>query len=209
MVLAAGARARLSMAHAEVPETFRREGAVQGGALASLIDEAAGVALLSSQQPGEPPRVVTVTTDLNVSYLDAARTDLLAQARVLRVGGRWCSSRCTCGMQTKRSLRRARDDGREPRGIMRPAQSDGDGSPRDEAVREAGESGGGVQRTTRWTAPALTSEVPRMVGSFVRKSAAKAKTATLPAARASRNAVGRDEYHHRVAGGSASRGRDR
>ena len=142
MVLAAGARARLSMAHAEVPETFRREGAVQGGALASLIDEAAGVALLSSQQPGEPPRVVTVSTDLNVSYLDAARTDLLAEARVLRVGGRWCSSKCTCGMQTKRSLRRARDDGREPRGIMRPAQSDGDGSPRDEAVREAGESGG-------------------------------------------------------------------
>ena len=86
MIEAGEGRARVSMSHAEIVETFRREGIIHGGAVASLIDETAGVAVLSLQAEGEAPWVVTATTDLNVSYLEAARTDLVAEARVLRAG---------------------------------------------------------------------------------------------------------------------------
>ncbi len=79
-------RARVSMSHADIVETFRREGIIHGGAVASLIDETAGVEVLSLQAAGELPWVVTATADLNVSYLEAARTDLVAEARVLRAG---------------------------------------------------------------------------------------------------------------------------
>ena len=71
-------------------ETFRREGVLHGGAIASLIDAAAGMALRTMRRPDEAPWRSTSTSDLNVSYLNAGRTDLTAEARVLRMGRNLC-----------------------------------------------------------------------------------------------------------------------
>ncbi len=80
-------RAKLSLPMAGHLETFRVNGVMHGGAVASLIDAAAGMALRTLKRPEEPPWRGTATSDLNVSYLDAAMSDLTAEARLLR-GGR-------------------------------------------------------------------------------------------------------------------------
>lgn len=78
---------RLRLALPMRPElgTYRRDHVMHGGAIASLID-AAGAVARTLQAPDEPAWAAVATTDLNVSYLDAATTDLLADARVLRIG---------------------------------------------------------------------------------------------------------------------------
>lgn len=80
---------RLRLALPMRPElgTYRRDHVMHGGAIASLID-AAGAVTRTLQTPDEPAWTAVATTDLNVSYLDAATTDLIADARVLRAGRR-------------------------------------------------------------------------------------------------------------------------
>lgn len=60
---------------------------VHGGALSSLVDAAAGAALLSMAQ-GQADYAGQTTVELNVSYLSAApgRGDLVAEGHVLRLG---------------------------------------------------------------------------------------------------------------------------
>ncbi|MFB6192109.1 MAG: PaaI family thioesterase [Haloarculaceae archaeon] len=59
-------------------------GALHGGVLATLIDHAGGAALRTElDRPSETPHA---STDLNVSYLRPATSDLRAEARTLRVG---------------------------------------------------------------------------------------------------------------------------
>jgi acyl-CoA thioesterase len=65
--------------------TVGRPDVVHGGAIATLIDAAAGTAVRSLRGEDEPPWA-QATTDLNVSYLDAATSDLVAEGRVMRSG---------------------------------------------------------------------------------------------------------------------------
>lgn len=60
---------------------------VHGGVLSSLVDAAAGAALLSMAR-GQADYAGQTTVELNVSYLSAApgRGDLVAEGRVLRLG---------------------------------------------------------------------------------------------------------------------------
>lgn len=60
---------------------------VHGGVLSSLVDAAAGAALLSMAQ-GQTDYAGQTTVELNVSYLAAApgRGDLVAEGNVLRLG---------------------------------------------------------------------------------------------------------------------------
>jgi uncharacterized protein (TIGR00369 family) len=78
---------RLRLALPMRPElgTYRRDHVMHGGAIASLIDAAGSVAR-TLQTPDEPAWTAVATTDLNVSYLEAATTNLTADARVLRAG---------------------------------------------------------------------------------------------------------------------------
>lgn len=78
-------RLRLALPMRPALGTYRRDHVMHGGAIASLIDAAGSVAR-TLQTPDEPPWTAVATTDLNVSYLDAATTDLVADARVLRAG---------------------------------------------------------------------------------------------------------------------------
>jgi acyl-CoA thioesterase len=67
------------------PELSQNHGVVHGGAIASLIDTATAVAILTLLEPDE--RVTTV--DLTISYLrPALEGQLRATARVLRQGRR-------------------------------------------------------------------------------------------------------------------------
>lgn len=79
-------RAKLRLPLAAHLETFRVNGVIHGGAIASLIDAAAGMALRTLRGADEPPWRGTGTADLNVSYLDPATSDLTAEARTLREG---------------------------------------------------------------------------------------------------------------------------
>ena len=67
--------------------TYRREGVMHGGVIASLIDSGAS-AVLTLQAADEPAWTGTVSTDLSVSFLAAATSDLVADARVVRAGRR-------------------------------------------------------------------------------------------------------------------------
>lgn len=66
--------------------TVGRHDVIHGGAIASLIDAAAGSAVRTLRAADEPPWRAQATTDMNVSYLDAATSDLTAEGRVLRSG---------------------------------------------------------------------------------------------------------------------------
>ncbi len=66
--------------------TVGRPDVVHGGAIATLIDAAAGTAVRTLRAADEPAWRGMSTTDLNVSYLDAATSDLTAEGRVLRSG---------------------------------------------------------------------------------------------------------------------------
>jgi uncharacterized protein (TIGR00369 family) len=67
------------------PELTRMEGIMHGGALASVIDTASALAVLSLLAPGEQ----TVTVDLTLHFLRPISSGTVrAQARVLRAGRR-------------------------------------------------------------------------------------------------------------------------
>jgi len=66
--------------------TFGRAEVMHGGAISSLVDAAAATAVRTLRREDEPPWRGLASTDLNVSYLDAATTDVVASARVLRSG---------------------------------------------------------------------------------------------------------------------------
>ena len=65
----------------------RRPDTLHGGVLASLIDAAGSAALLTTRADDDETWAGFASTDLNVSYLAAATSDVTAEARVLR-GGR-------------------------------------------------------------------------------------------------------------------------
>ncbi len=64
----------------------RRPGVMHGGALASLIDAACGGAVTTLRRADDDTWTGQATTDLNITYLNAATTDVLAEGRVLRSG---------------------------------------------------------------------------------------------------------------------------
>lgn len=65
--------------------TANAGGTLHGGVIATLVDEAGTVAIMTVDREARPG----VTTDLNVSYFAAGRsgTTAVAEARVLRAGG--------------------------------------------------------------------------------------------------------------------------
>ena len=67
-----------------VPEVRNLGGSLHGGAIATLVDDAGTLALMSADAESRPG----VTTDLNVSYMNPARsgTTVLAEARTLKCG---------------------------------------------------------------------------------------------------------------------------
>ena len=79
---------RATVALAIRPEfgTVGQPEVIHGGAIATLIDAAAGSAVRSLRGEDEPPWRGLATTDLNVSFLDAATSDLVAEGTVLRSG---------------------------------------------------------------------------------------------------------------------------
>ncbi|MGE0228004.1 MAG: PaaI family thioesterase [Dehalococcoidia bacterium] len=85
-VEAESGRAVVSMPHRPEFGTVNRPDVVHGGAIATLIDAAAGTAVRTLRTSDEPAWRGMSTTDLNVSYLDAAASDLTAEGRVLRSG---------------------------------------------------------------------------------------------------------------------------
>ena len=62
----------------------RRAGVMHGGAIASLIDTAAGGAVLTLREEDDATWAGIATLDLNVSYLNAAMAEIVAEATVLR-----------------------------------------------------------------------------------------------------------------------------
>ncbi|MEX2447009.1 MAG: PaaI family thioesterase [Dehalococcoidia bacterium] len=62
----------------------RRAGVMHGGAIASLIDAAAGAALVTLRDEDDETWQGIATLDMNVSYLNAALGDVIAEAKVLR-----------------------------------------------------------------------------------------------------------------------------
>lgn len=66
----------------------RRPDTLHGGVLASLIDAAGSAALLTTRDEDDATWAGFASTDLNVSYLAAATSDVTADARVLRGGRR-------------------------------------------------------------------------------------------------------------------------
>ncbi len=61
----------------------RRPDVMHGGAISSLIDAAAGGAIIS-QFAGDEDYAGQATLDLNVTFLNAATSDVIAEARILR-----------------------------------------------------------------------------------------------------------------------------
>lgn len=62
----------------------RRADVMHGGAVASLIDAAAGAAVLTLREEGDGTWTGQATLDMNVTFLNAATTDIVAEATVLR-----------------------------------------------------------------------------------------------------------------------------
>lgn len=60
-------------------------GAIHGGILATLVDTASGMAIQTTFE--EFGRTGLTTTDMSVSYVRPARSDVLVEAEVVRVGG--------------------------------------------------------------------------------------------------------------------------
>ena len=80
-------RVRLRMPMSPQVGTQRRD-IMHGGAVASLIDAAGASVTRTLQAEDEPPWRNLATTDINVSYLEPARTDVVAEGWVLRAGRR-------------------------------------------------------------------------------------------------------------------------
>jgi uncharacterized protein (TIGR00369 family) len=79
-------RARLAMPYADALATMGD--VIHGGAIAALADTAAMAAAWATDDV--PDGVAGATVSLALSYLAAARGDLVAEARVTRRGGRLC-----------------------------------------------------------------------------------------------------------------------
>jgi len=62
----------------------RRADVMHGGAIASLIDAAAGAATSTLRQPDDDTWTGQATTDMNVTFLNAATGDVVAESTVLR-----------------------------------------------------------------------------------------------------------------------------
>ncbi len=62
----------------------RRPEVMHGGAIGSLIDAAAGAATATLRAEDDETWTGQATTDLNVTFLSAATTDVVAEGRVLR-----------------------------------------------------------------------------------------------------------------------------
>jgi uncharacterized protein (TIGR00369 family) len=62
----------------------RRPEVMHGGAVASLIDAAAGASTATLQREGDDSWAGQATTDLNATFLAAATSDVIADGRVLR-----------------------------------------------------------------------------------------------------------------------------
>lgn len=62
----------------------RRPDVMHGGAIASLIDAAAGAATSTLRQPDDETWTGQATTDMNVTFLNAATGDVVAESNVLR-----------------------------------------------------------------------------------------------------------------------------
>ncbi len=62
----------------------RRPEVMHGGAIASLIDAAAGASTATLRRPDDETWTGQATLDLNATFLAAATTDVVAQGRVLR-----------------------------------------------------------------------------------------------------------------------------
>ncbi len=62
----------------------RLPGLMHGGAVASLVDSAAGAATATMRQPDDETWGGQATTDMNVTFLAAARGRIVAKATVLR-----------------------------------------------------------------------------------------------------------------------------
>src|SRR5690606_38321629 len=62
----------------------RRPDVMHGGANASLVDAAAGAATATWHREDDETGAGQATTDLNVTFLNAATSDVVAEGRVLR-----------------------------------------------------------------------------------------------------------------------------
>jgi uncharacterized protein (TIGR00369 family) len=62
----------------------RRPEVMHGGAIASLIDAAAGAATSTLQEPDDDTWSGQATTDMNATFLSAATGDVVAEGTVLR-----------------------------------------------------------------------------------------------------------------------------
>ena len=81
-----GDRARLRLPFRK--ELVRTEGVVHGGAIATLVDNAAAIAIFGPRmaEPGARPPL-GATIDMNLHYLSpAVKEDLVAEARILKRG---------------------------------------------------------------------------------------------------------------------------
>ncbi|MSQ42369.1 MAG: PaaI family thioesterase [Dehalococcoidia bacterium] len=73
----------LSLAMREALGTRRPE-VMHGGAIASLIDAAAGAAVITLREEGDDTWSGQASLDLNVTFLNAATTAIVAEAKVLK-----------------------------------------------------------------------------------------------------------------------------
>ncbi|MBM3141060.1 MAG: PaaI family thioesterase [Chloroflexi bacterium] len=62
----------------------RRADVMHGGAIGSLVDAAAGAVTATARRPDDESWAGQATTDLNVTFLNAATTAVVAEGRVLR-----------------------------------------------------------------------------------------------------------------------------
>ena len=80
-------RGRVTLRLAMRPQlATRRPDVMHGGALASLVDAASGAVVATLRDPADETWAGHATTDLNISYLRAARGPVRATGRTLRAG---------------------------------------------------------------------------------------------------------------------------
>ena len=80
LIEAGGGRARVRLPVSQAVQNLG--GSLHGGAVATLVDVAGTVAIMTADAQGRPG----VTTDLNVSYFAAGKGKVVAEAAVLKSG---------------------------------------------------------------------------------------------------------------------------